>query len=138
MKSKHILYSFVVVLSCTTLNAKELVGKTLEKATSSKFIVFGNNDATDTWVKVKEENGIETYYMQTAKDGVFQLRIKFVNTTNDVINFVWTLNKKSDLLFNEIKNKIEPLGSIEKNETLVIPISSQESFSDFSLNINIQ
>jgi len=94
---------------------------------------------SDNWVMVQNENGVQTFFMKKTINGAIQIRIKFVNTTNEIINFVWSLNKKSNLFFENVTNSINPLSFIEIDETtMMVPLKNGESFDDFSVTINLK
>ena len=139
MKLKNIIYALAVLLFySTTIKASETSNEISKESEFSKCLEFNNEDLDD-WVMVKNENGLQTYYKTLAKDGVFQLRIKFVNTTNNTVIMNWSLTKNSDALFKGIETRIEPLGSVEKEEELVIPFSSAtQSFEDYSITVKLK
>lgn len=92
------------------------------------------NNSSD-WELIKEEKGIQIFFKTLAKDGVFQLRIKFVNTKNEVTQFSWSLSKNSDSAFEDRQIEISPNGSVEKNEENIIPFNSGDSYNDFLIII---
>ena len=130
LKNTIFLTLFLSLLFVMQGNAKETF---FNKINSTE--IYSQND---NWELVKSENGIEVYYQTIPKDGVFQLRIKFVNKTNEKISLLWDLNKGSDSLFNSIEQTIEANNSSEKDEQYVIPFSQQDSFSNFSISYKIK
>lgn len=99
---------------------------------------FDYSAYNDQWELVKEEAGIQIFYKTIAKDGVFQLRVKFVNTKNEAVKFNWSLSKKSDLVFEDIQVDLMSNESIEKDENLVIPFNSGDSSDDFLMTLKIK
>lgn len=121
-----------VFVFTSTFFCKSLSSKTISKEVE----VVNIQDAQ--WELVKEQNGIEIFFKTIAKDGVFQLRVKFVNTKNEAVSFNWSLMKNSDSVFEETQGDINPKGSVEKAENLLIPFNPSDSYSDFLITLKIK
>ena len=94
---------------------------------------------SDSWVMVKNENGINVYFSKYDFNNKSYLEVKFENTTNQEINFTWSLTKNSTLISNETNTSVEALGTIGRPDTSVlIPINNGETFNSFSLTVNLK
>ena len=122
------VFVFISTFFCESLSGKMLSVNEVEVVTSIDV----------QWELVKEEAGIQIFYKTIAKDGVFQLRVKFVNTKNEAVKFNWSISKKSDTVFEEIQVDLMSNESIEKDESLVIPFNSGDSFNDFLMTLKIK
>jgi hypothetical protein len=129
---KIIMIIASVFVFTSTFFCKSLSSKTISKEVE----VVNIQDAQ--WELVKEQNGIEIFFKTIAKDGVFQLRVKFVNTKNEAVSFNWSLMKNSDSVFEETQGDINPKGSVEKAENLLIPFNPSDSYSDFLITLKIK
>ena len=50
--------------------------------------VYAEN--SDSWVLVQNEKGINIYFSEFQLDGNSYLKIKFENTTNNIVDFSWS------------------------------------------------
>lgn len=109
-------------------------GKTIANNTMSKVISI--ND-TEVWEEIKQENGVKVYYSLIEENGRTFLKVKFENTTNNVINFNWTLTNDTEIVVAEKSNKIEAGQSIEiYDATMLIPFQNGDSFQNYSILIS--
>jgi len=99
---------------------------------------------SDNWVMVQNEKGINVYFSKYKLDETSYLKIKFENTANQSIDFVWSLNKNSEPIvisvdeMHEMKTQLETGNSKFYGIELLYPINNEESLSDFSVIINIK
>lgn len=92
---------------------------------------------SEVWEEVNEENGVKVYYSLIEENGRTFLKVKFENTTNNVINFNWTLTNDTEIVVAEKSNKIEAGQSIEiYDATMLIPFQNGDSFQNYSILIS--
>ena len=127
---KLILVAVVLVVGIGYANANPI--------TNSLTTSIAQN--SDNWVLINSNGEIKVFLMETSgTDGVTLLKIKFENTSNQLINFNWSIDKESESLFKDVSNRLEPLGFIEIDPVkILIPINREESYKDFSIMINIK
>ena len=92
---------------------------------------------SDDWKEVQSQNGIKVYFSETEENGKSFLKIKFENTTNQEIEFSWSVVKDSKSITSETVNKIEASSSIN-DSNITVPFGVGETYADFSINIKIK
>ncbi|MDQ3191704.1 MAG: hypothetical protein M3Q58_08930 [Bacteroidota bacterium] len=97
-------------------------------------IVVSNSE---NWVTVQNVNGIKILFSEIEKEGKTYLKIQFQNTTNEEIQFSWSLNKSARTVINESNSIIKALGSVDIDNNLLIPFNNGDTYADFSFNINL-
>ena len=96
--------------------------------------VYAEN--SDRWVLVQNEKGINIYFSEFQLDGNSYLKIKFENTTNNIVDFSWSLFKNSKPINNVLTNKVDASNSIEFfDATMPISLSNGETLKNFTINI---
>ena len=124
MRKNYMLKLFtVLVIAGVSIGGANAVNPT---PTSTTIIT----ENSDNWVEVQNENGIKVYFLETTgTDGVTLLEIKFENVSNNVINFNWSIDKKSQPLFKDVSNRINSSESLKIDSVkILIPINKGESY----------
>ncbi|NQX96260.1 MAG: hypothetical protein HRT73_00040 [Flavobacteriales bacterium] len=95
---------------------------------------------SDNWVEVQNENGIKVSFISYQLDGNSYLKIRFENTTNENLRFIWSLaNKDAKTIINKYVNQVDSNKSIDFTDiTMPILINTGETVKDFSITVNAQ
>lgn len=119
----------VSIFSVVFFHGKTIANNTIRTTMSMNL--------SEVWEEVKEENGVKVYYSLIEENGRTFLKVKFENTTNNVINFNWTLTNDTEIVVAEKSNKIEAGQSIEiYDATMLIPFQNGDSFQNYSILIS--
>lgn len=119
----------VSIFSVVFFHGKTIANNTIRTTMSMNL--------SEVWEEVKEENGVKVYYSLIEENGRTFLKVKFENTTNNAINFNWTLTNDTEIVVAEKSNKIEAGQSIEiYDATMLIPFQNGDSFQNYSILIS--
>lgn len=130
MKSNYKLKLFtaIVVLGVSLGNAVAFKPTLIQTTTPA--------ENSDNWVQVQNKDGIIIYFSEYKLDGNSYLKIKFENTTNNILDFSWSLYNNSRPITSFKNYKVNAASSIEFfDATMPISFSNGEILKNFSINI---
>lgn len=99
---------------------------------------------SDQWVMIQNENGIQVYFTKYKLEEEYFLKIKFENTTNQPINFIWRLSKNNEFVIitedsmAEIYTELAPSETKTFGENVFININKSASYKDFSITTTLK
>lgn len=95
------------------------------------------SENSDSWIAIHNQNGIKVICTPFELNGVSYLKVKFENTTNQTINFSWTLNEGNETVVNETTYSIKANSSVETDNNTLIHFNNGASQALFSFNLKI-
>ena len=111
------------------------IGSTAMATNNFKTEITSEN--SDSWVAVQNQNGIKIICTPFEQNGVSYLKVKFENTTNQTIDFSWTLNEGGETVVNETTYSVKANSSVETDNNTLIFFNPGDSQALFSFNIKI-
>lgn len=97
-----------------------------------------NTNNSDSWVAVHNQKGIKVTCIPFELNGVSYLKVKFENTTNQTIDFSWTLNEGNEMVVNEKTYSVKANSFIETDNTLLISQNNNSTQADYLFNIQLK
>ena len=95
------------------------------------------SENTDSWIAIENQNGIKVTCTPFELNGVSYLKVKFENTTNQTIDFSWTLNEGGETVVNETTYSIKAKSYVETDNNTLILFNNGASQALFSFNLKI-
>ncbi|MDF1673113.1 MAG: hypothetical protein P1U41_06385 [Vicingaceae bacterium] len=95
------------------------------------------SESYDSWIAVHNQNGIKVTCTPFELNGVSYLKVKFKNTTNQTIDFSWTLNEGGETVVNETTYSVKANSFVETDNNTLILFNDGASQALFSFNLKI-
>ena len=111
------------------------IGNTAMATNNFKTEITSEN--SESWVAAHNQNGIKIICTPFELNGVSYLKVKFENTTNQAIDFSWTLNEGGETVVNERAYSIKANSFVETDNNTLIFFNTGDSQALFSFNIKI-
>lgn len=92
---------------------------------------------SDSWIAIENQDGIKVSCTPFELNGVSYLKVKFENTTNQLIDFSWSLKEGGETVVNETTYSIKANSSIETDNNTLILFNNGDSQALFSFNLKI-
>lgn len=95
-------------------------------------VIEGNSDS---WVAASNQKGIKLTCTPYEYKGKTYLKVKFENTTNQIMNFSWSLSYGSEIVVNFTKASVPANGYIETDYNTLIHHGDSSLPALYSFNI---
>jgi len=108
------------------------------RQTTSLSAITSITQNSDSWVAIENQDGIKVSCTQFNLNGVSYLKVKFENTTNQLIDFLWSLKEGNEVVVNETRTTVKANSFVETDNNTLILFNNGDSYADFSFNIKLK
>jgi hypothetical protein len=127
MKKEYLLLTAIFLGSLST----NVTASTIDCSESSTITL-------EEWVKMKTENGINISVATSQLNGKSYLKIKFENTTQQDLDYSWTLTKNNQVLVKDMSQKVASGLSIEIFDATMLFEANATTLKDFNITLNLK
>lgn len=118
---------------CLTVLAFAFIGSTA--MAYNNFETEITSEKSDSWVAIQNQHGIKVICTPFELNGVSYLKVKFENTTNQTIDFSWTLNEGGETVVNETTYSVKANSAVETDQNTLILYSTNSAQADYLFKI---
>jgi hypothetical protein len=97
-----------------------------------------STEQVNTWTLMQSESGVDIYYEEYILNSNTYLRIKFINSTSNSVDFDWTLKKDTNILFQNVNQIIQGNSEVVIDEAAyTIQMGSNNIITSYYFEINL-